>query len=77
MEPCATCGGPGYRERTAIFELLIVNDQVRKAIVETPTVSQIAAVAKQTGHIALRDEGIVLTAKGITSLEELQRVLKK
>lgn len=75
--PCESCGGLGYSERTGIFELLHIDDRFRKAMKSTPTTAALNEVATQSGHVGLRDEGIVLVARGDTSLEELQRVLKK
>ena len=77
VEPCAKCNGLGYYGRTGMFELLEVNDAIRQAMLKQPTVESVMQIAKANGHIALRDEGIVLAAKGTTSVEELQRVLKK
>ena len=78
MEPCEVCGGPGYFERTGIYELLVVDERFRQAMLDPqPTVQKLAQAAAQSGHISLRDEGIVMVAQGKLSLEELQRVLKK
>jgi type II secretory ATPase GspE/PulE/Tfp pilus assembly ATPase PilB-like protein len=74
--PCRVCGGLGYAERIGVYELLIVTDAIREAVLSNPTVQSIAAVARQQGP-TLRDEGLAVVAKGITSLEELQRVLKR
>lgn len=75
--PCENCGGLGYCERTGIFELLEFDDRFRAAMKSTPTVAALNEVANQSGHVGLREEGIVLVARGDSSLEELQRVLKK
>ena len=78
LEPCTNCGGPGYFERTGIFELLVVDDRFRQAITQPkPTVQSLSQAAAESGHITLRDEGIIVVARGDTSLDELQRVLKK
>lgn len=77
LEPCENCGGPGYFERTGIFELLMVDDRFRAAMQDQPNVQKLSQAAQQSGHITLRDEGIVVVARGDTSLDELQRVLKK
>ena len=78
IEPCEKCGGPGYFERSGIFELLLIDDRFRAAMQDPqPTVQKLAAAAQQSGHITLREEGIVMVARGDTSLDELQRVLKK
>ena len=77
IEPCQQCGGLGYYGRTAIYELLEINDEIRKALITTPKLDVVTKIAQKSGHISLRDEGIVLAARGVTSVEELQRVLKK
>jgi len=76
METCRACAGLGYIGRIAIFELLEINDEIRQAIVNNPTVEAITAAAKASGHSNLQHEGIKLVAAGVTSINELQRVLK-
>jgi type II secretory ATPase GspE/PulE/Tfp pilus assembly ATPase PilB-like protein len=77
IEICADCGGVGYLGRTGIFELLVIDDKIREAMVSQPNPDVLRRVARQSGHRSLQDEGIVLVAKGVTSLQELQRVLKQ
>jgi type II secretory ATPase GspE/PulE/Tfp pilus assembly ATPase PilB-like protein len=70
------CHGLGYRGRTGIFELLDVTDELREALVKQPKLEVLRNVARQGGHRGLQEEGILLVAQGLTSLTELQRVLK-
>ena len=70
------CHGIGYRGRTGIFELLDVNDQLREALVKEPKLEVLRKIARAAGHRSLQEEGILLVAQGLTSLTELQRVLK-
>jgi type II secretory ATPase GspE/PulE/Tfp pilus assembly ATPase PilB-like protein len=74
--PCEDCLGLGYKGRTAIFELLIVDDGVRQALKTTPKLDAVRAAARKAGMATLQQEGIVLVVKGTTSLPELMRVLK-
>jgi type II secretory ATPase GspE/PulE/Tfp pilus assembly ATPase PilB-like protein len=76
-EICASCRGVGYHGRTGIFELLIVNDQLREALIKQPKLEVLRKVARAAGHRGLQEEGLVMVAKGVTSLQELQRVLKQ
>lgn len=71
---CQKCLGIGYLGRTSIFELLVINDQIRQALVKQPNPELVRRAAKAAGHRTLQEEGIVLVAQGITSLQELQRV---
>ncbi len=74
--PCEECLGISYQGRTAIFELLIVDDGVRAALVNSPKVDSVRLAARKAGMRTLQEEGIVAVVKGITSLAELMRVLK-
>jgi len=76
-EPCEKCGGIGYYERTAIFELLTVGDAVRRVLTENPKLEPLRQAARKDGMKSLQEEGILLVAKGVTSLPELMRVLKQ
>lgn len=73
---CPRCYGVGYLGRAAIYELIVINDEIREALKTKPTVAQLAAITAKH-HVELRDEGVVLVAKGATSVEELQRVLQR
>ncbi|MBN1394518.1 MAG: hypothetical protein JW959_05810, partial [Pirellulales bacterium] len=76
-EPCERCGGIGYYGRTAIFELLIVGDNVRRVLTTNPKLDPLRQAARKDGMKSLQEEGVLLVAKGITSLPELMRVLKQ
>jgi len=73
---CPDCNGVGYVGRTAIFELLLVDDSVRKALLQTPKIEHVRLAARKAGMRTMQEEGLVLVAKGVTSVQELVRVLK-
>ncbi len=74
---CERCNGIGYYGRTAIFELLIVDDKIRAVLAKQPKLDVLRKVSRQAGNRNLQQEGIVLVAQGITSVQELSRVLKQ
>ncbi len=76
-KPCVTCGGLGYIGRTAVFELLVVDDQIRQVLLKEPKLELLKKAAKAAGMRSFQEEGVLLIAKGVTSLAELQRVLKQ
>jgi type II secretory ATPase GspE/PulE/Tfp pilus assembly ATPase PilB-like protein len=76
-EICEKCNGIGYYGRTAIFELLAVGDNVRRILATNPKIDLLRQAARKEGMVSLQEEGILLVAKGITSLPELMRVLKQ
>ena len=75
-KPCQTCRQLGYVGRTGIFELLVVNDQMRQILAKQPSLDLLRKAARADNQRSLQEEGILLVAKGVTSLQELQRVLK-
>jgi general secretion pathway protein E len=74
--PCAHCGGTGYRGRTGVFELLLMNDKLRDLIKENPNLDQIRETAMRQGLVLLAQDGMRVVLEGQTSVEELQRVVK-
>ena len=75
--PCEKCAGIGYYGRTGIFEVLVVNDAVRQTLITNPKLDALRLAARKAGMRTLQEEGILLAAKGVTSLPELMRVLKQ
>ena len=76
-EVCKNCQGIGFRGRTAIYELLTMTPELKKLLASGPNVDALRKAIQQSGHRALQTEGILLVAKGVTSLPELTRVLKQ
>jgi type II secretory ATPase GspE/PulE/Tfp pilus assembly ATPase PilB-like protein len=74
---CEVCQGIGYRGRTGIFELLVVDDLMRSVLGSQPKLDALRDAARKSKHRALQEEGLLLVAKGVTSLQELLRVLKQ
>lgn len=73
---CTACQGIGYRGRTGLYEVLMVDDQLRKAMKKTTKVDELRKVAQKSGFRAFLEEGVMLAARGITSIQEVLRVLK-
>jgi general secretion pathway protein E len=74
---CAHCRGTGYSGRTGIFELLIMNDEIRSHLRQaTLDVTALKQAAVKSGLIGLFDEGQKKVLEGKTSLAEIHRVAK-
>ncbi|HWX01195.1 GspE/PulE family protein [Collimonas sp.] len=71
---CGDCRGTGYKGRTAIAEILSLNDEIRELIVEKAPVRQIKDAAARHGTRSLREVALDLARRGITTLEEVKRV---
>ncbi len=68
---CEKCNFTGYKGRTGIFELLVMNDDLRRVIVQKKDASVIREVAAASGMLSLREDGALKAVKGITSPEEV------
>ena len=71
---CGHCRGSGYRGRTAIAELLHLDDELRQMIVERQPITKIKALACARGLRLLRESALELVEQGRTTLEEINRV---
>ncbi|MEJ7555926.1 MAG: type II/IV secretion system protein [Aquificaceae bacterium] len=74
---CEHCNGSGYKGRTAVHEILEVDEELRKLIVKGATAEDIRDLARKKGMRTLYEAGILKVRKGITSLAEVERVLAK
>ncbi|AOE87548.1 GspE/PulE family protein [Pseudomonas sp. TCU-HL1] len=71
---CGRCRGTGYRGRTAIAELLRLDDDIRQLIIERQPISRIKELALKRGLRLLRTSALDLVREGRTTLEEINRV---
>ena len=76
-KPCPECAGLGFKGRTGLFELLEVDDKIREIILKQPQLDLLRKASRAAGMRTFQEEGLLLVAKGVTSLAELQRVLKE
>jgi general secretion pathway protein E len=74
---CSHCRDTGYQGRTAIHELLVIDEPMRKAILEGSDESELHALAARTGMLTLYEDGLRKVAAGTTCLEELLRVTQE
>ncbi len=68
---CERCNGTGYKGRYAIHELMVIDDDIRRAIVEGKSATEIKDLARSKGMKTLREDGIYKAMQGITTLEEV------
>jgi len=71
---CPKCNGVGYKGRGGIMEILLVDDVIRKAVLETSEADQIKRIAIENGMRTLREAGLDRVKEGITTIEEVMRV---
>jgi len=73
---CRMCKQTGYRGRIGVFELLVLDEPVRTAILAQKTSFEIRAISiNHSGLITLLEDGLVKAANGVTTIEEILRCL--
>ena len=73
---CDYCARTGYRGRMGMYEVMPMTEELERMTVERASSETIRAVAIEQGMITLRDDGLVKARKGLTSIEEIARVVK-
>ena len=58
-------------------KLLVVDDKIREILLKQPKLDLLRKAARMAGMRTFQEEGLLIVAKGVTSLAELQRVLKE
>jgi type IV pilus assembly protein PilB len=74
---CHVCNGTGYGGRTGIFELMVINEELRRVIIKNPDLSEIKEVARKSGMETLREDGIKKVLAGITTISEVLYTTRK
>jgi len=72
---CSECNNTGYTGRIGIYEVIIVDEKIEEIIIQNPSEREIRKVAAHQGLLDMRQDGVIKILSGITSLEELNRVL--
>ncbi|MFH1904772.1 MAG: type II secretion system ATPase GspE [bacterium] len=70
---CEICNGIGYKGRIGIFEILVVNDEIRTLIVDKATAGELRKKSHEKGMSMLREDGLRKIYMGITTIEEVAR----
>jgi len=71
---CGECRGTGFHGRTGIYELLVLDDDLRAAVIEQRPAGYLRRLGLARGMRTLRDDGLRLVRAGITTVEEVLRV---
>jgi type IV pilus assembly protein PilB len=70
---CDVCNNTGYKGRVGLFELMIINDELRDMIMNNVQVDELRKAARGFGMVTLRDAGINFMHDGVTTIEEVIR----
>jgi type IV pilus assembly protein PilB len=72
---CVHCGGTGYKGRIGVFEGVVITAEVEKALIANPSEREIVNAAKNQKIPTLREDAIIKVLEGITSFEEVSKVV--
>ncbi len=74
---CDACGQKGVRGRIGLHEVLVINKEIERLILKSPSDEEINEVARQTGMLSLRQAALEKVSQGIISLEEALRLTEE
>jgi general secretion pathway protein E len=74
---CPECRGTGYTSRVGIFELMELNDEIRKLIMENEDASILTKAARRNGMRNLREDGWKKIREGVSTVDEVMRVTQE
>ena len=70
---CDVCNNTGYKGRVGLFELMVMNDELRDMVLQNASVDELRKTAQGYGMVALRDSGMLCVYQGTTTAEEVIR----
>nr|MBA2427619.1 type II/IV secretion system protein [Actinomycetota bacterium] len=72
---CASCVGTGYKGRLAVHEVMTCSEEIERLVVDHASAEDIGRLARDQGMLTLREDGMVKVAAGLTSVEEILRII--
>jgi type IV pilus assembly protein PilB len=72
---CALCNFTGYKGRIGIYEAIIMDEEIEKVVKENPSEREINKAAEHQNMLSMKQDGILKVLAGITSLDELSRMV--
>ena len=73
---CQACTSTGYRGRFAIHEVLLSSEELCRLVIAGAHTEDVSRLARAEGMRTMREDGLVKAAHGMTTLEELSRVVR-
>ena len=71
---CKYCSGSGFKGRTGVYELLLIDDELRNAINSRQSGTQLLDIAVRNGMIPLLEDGLAKVEQKITTRAEILRI---
>ena len=74
LKGCRDCSFIGYKGRIGIFETFLVDDEMEKFILASPSIVEMRKKSIEKGMVLMRQDGFIKVLKGITTIDEVERV---
>lgn len=74
-QSCAQCNGTGYRGRVGVFEILVLDDEIRDLIMQNANSDQLRNAAMKRGMTTLLEDGMKKAMAGVTTIDEVLRLI--
>jgi len=72
---CEACNNTGYKGRIGIYEAILIDEAIEKTIEMSPSEREIAKAAEVQGILTMQQDGVIKILQGVTTFEELERVI--
>jgi len=72
---CSECNFTGYKGRIGVFEAFLVDADIEKLILKSPSISELREKTIQKGMITMYQDGLIKVLEGVTTLEEVKRIV--
>lgn len=72
---CEKCNFTGYKDRIGVYEVFAIDPEIEKLIITSPSITDIRSLAIQKGMLTMVQDGLIKVVQGITSVEEVLRVV--
>lgn len=72
---CKHCNSTGYRGRIGIYETFLIDDEIEKLILKKPSIAELKEAAIKKGMITMKQDGFMKVLEGLTTIEEVERVM--
>lgn len=74
---CKKCNNTGYKGRVGIFEAFIIDDEIEKFILKSPSIVELRELAVKKGMVLMRQDGLIKVLKGETTIAEVDKAAGK
>ena len=74
IKGCSYCNFTGYRQRMGIFEAFLVDEEMERFILSSPSITSLKEKAVKKGMVTLKQDGIIKVLERLTTIEEVERV---